>query len=143
MQDCWATSPASVAQDTLGLHTLPWAVQGAGPGLHQVSTRAHLGAGPGSTWGTRTHLEAGPGLTWGLGQDSPGGSGITWGTRTHLGAGPKLTWGTKAHLGAGPGLTWGEYKAQTGLETHRETYCLSEGTDASLTPSSHTWLPFP
>ena len=94
-------SPASVARDMLGLYTLPWAVQGAGPRLHQVSTRAHLGAG------TR--------LTWGQDQDSPGD----------------------------PGITWGEYKAQMGLETHRATYCLSEGADASLTPSSHTWLPFP
>ena len=62
-------------------------------------------------------------------QGSPGGRNTT-----HLGAGPGLTWGT--------GLTWGEYKAQMGLETHRATYCLSEGADASLTPSSHTWFPF-
>ena len=110
----------------------------APPGKHQGSpggrNKAHLGAGPGLTWGTRNHLgdqesPGRPGLTWGQEQGSPGG-----GTRTHLGAGPGLTWGT--------GLTWGEYKAQMGLETHRATYCLSEGADASLTPSSHTWLPF-
>ena len=62
----------------------------APPGKHQGSpggrNKAHLGAGPGLTWGTRNHLGD---------QGSPGGR-------------------NKAHLGVGPGLTWGQDQGSPG-----------------------------